>query len=368
MKSTFLTFGLRSTYIVGFGFASFLSIGTNALGATSVPTDAEVLKALATKGMDHHLKEVAEKAEILQKNAQILCENKNKKSLEKAQNSWKAAYFSWRAASPYLVGPADELKLDYKLGGWKSNDTIMEAVTSSNEYDYLRDNIEMRGYAAAEYILFVPQDATAVTTTERCSHLIDVTEEIADLTKKAKEKWDNNFKEGFITAGNGLPYMVPGDALSLVVAEILNTTEVLLRDRIGLPSNFFNGEAHPELLEAWHSKSSLNAIKAAFNGLKTSLNGDANASITQLIATRDGLTHKKNPALAKNIEKHLEKIQKILNNLSNEGPNLHSAIANDPATLKKLYKQLQKLQENLEQTVLALELDIRAGLEAQLTQ
>jgi hypothetical protein len=43
-------------------------------------------------------------------------------------------------------------------------------------------------------------------------------------------------------------------------------------------------------------------------------------------------------------------------------------LTNDKATLKPLYKQLQKLQEQLVKATLILELDVRTGLEAQLTK
>ncbi|PHR27272.1 MAG: hypothetical protein COA36_09810 [Desulfotalea sp.] len=368
MKNTF--FASRSGFkiIISVGFTTLLLAGSNVSGSTAGPTEAEVLAALATNSIDLHLSDVAKTAKQLQQASQTLCEQKDSQSLGAARDAWINAYISWRGASPYLIGPADDLKLDYKLGGWQSNDIIMEAVTSSSEYNYLRDNIEMRGYAAAEYILFVPKDPAATTTEERCSHLLSVTDEIANLTGSAKEKWDNEFREEFITAGNGLPFMVPGDALSLVVAETLNSTEILLRDRIGLPSNFFDADARPELLEAWHSKSTLKALEAAFNGISESLAGDGKASILNLIATQDGLTYKKDPALAKSIQKQLNTIKDIIAKLNKQQLNLYSELKNDPATLKQLYQQLQKLQEKIALAVLALELDIRTGLEAELTR
>lgn len=348
--------------------AGLFVVGFSSHGAAASFDETELLRVIAKKGVDSHLSSMVDKASALSVASVQLCEAKDEKSLRTAQDAWKGAYLSWRKAGPYLIGPAQDLSLDSRLGRWISNDTVMEAVTSSEEYKYLRDNSEMRGYAAAEYILFTAKDSKGAATTERCEHLLDVTQEISWLTSEAKNKWDTEFREGFVTAGNGLPYMIPGDALSLVGAEILNSTEVLLRDRIGLPSNFFQKNAKPELLEAWHSKASRDALQAAFTGIRNALEGDDTVSILNLLATKDGMAHKKDPAHAKKIHKQLSKIQKSFDKLNSKNTELYTALQDDPAKLKKLYKQLQKLQDLVVEAVLILELEVKTGLEAQLAK
>lgn len=336
--------------------------------SASTPSESHVLEVLATKAIDPALGEMAETALQLSQASEALCRDKEEASLSKARDAWREAYLSWRRSSPFLIGPAAELSLPKRIGGWRANDTLYTAITSSDDFHYMRDNIELRGYAAAEYILFSASDPVSTATDIRCGHLLDVTREIAELTASANSRWHKEFREGFVNAGNGQPFLIPGDALSPVVAQVLNTTEVLLRDYIGSPSNFFEKKTKPELLEAWHSNTTGAALLAAVKGIAQALEGDEPAGILTLVATKDGAANKKDPALAKSIGKQLEKIEKTITELNNKHPNIHAELANNKSTLKPLYKQLQKLQDNIAKSALVLELDVRAGLEAQLSR
>ena len=73
---------------------------------------------------------------------------------------------------------------------------------------------------------------------------------------------------------------MPGDALSLVLARILNVTEVLLRDRIGVPCNYFEPPTRPDYLEVWESRSTRDAFQSTIKGIRMAMVGDGDMGLT----------------------------------------------------------------------------------------
>ena len=329
--------------------------------SSATPTENEVLTSL---NVSSHLAKVAETAQDLDKAVKILCEKKDDASLQEARAVWKKAYLAWRQATPFLIGPAAPLA-DHL--GKPTNDAVLKGVVESENLASMGKGRDARGYGGVEYLLFIPSDGALATADFRCYHLLEITAEIAQETSRAHSKWLEDFQEGFVLAGNGQPYLVPGDALSLVVAEVLNSLETVLRDFIYLPSNFSGKNAKPELLEAVHSKSTRAALHAFVVGLENALTTGGDKSIAQLVASKDGLTHKKDPKLANLIRQELANIQDSLGELRTADLELFEQLENNQNTLKKIYNQMQKLQESVAQAVLVLELDIRHGLEKDLT-
>jgi len=364
MNNTITSPGIWKTFFRSIGFASLLvasGILSNASTTYATPTDSNVLDTLGRNGAKTAISEMAKTGATLASASENYCQKKDKKSLAHARQAWKAAYIAWNESAPFRIGPVKDLELNKRIGLWRSNDIIFKGATSTSDFKSMLEKPELRGFAGAEYILFASDDPSAELS---CSHLTNVTTEIATLTSQAEQCWDT-YEEGFVNAGDGMPFMMASEAMSPVVAEILNTTEQILRDRIGLPSNFFKGEAKPELLEAWHSESTGSGLQATMDGLKIALDGDAPNSLVELLATKDGLVKKKNPKLAKGIRSDLEKIDHILAKI-NKDKAIYDQLENKSSTMKKLYKRIQKLEEKLVDLSLGLELDVRAGLEAQL--
>ena len=217
-------------------------------------------------------------------------------------------------------------------------------------------------------ISFLPlKDAAAATAEGRCDHLMAITREISVMTARMESDWENINSSRFRRAGDGKPFLVPGDALSLLLARVLNTTEVLLRDRIGVPCNFFESPSRPDYLDAWESRSTRDAFKSTIHGVRQAVAG-GDTGMTRLVATWDGLYEKKDPDLAREIEKQLDRIEDALSDFDGKDLDFHARVHDSPAFLKKLYKKVNRLQELIVNAALVLELDVRSGLEVQLTE
>lgn len=349
--------------LLALALAVILPASYGAADPAAAPPLAEpqVLAALARTGALPDLTRAAGTAGELAAAARQLCEKRDAASLAQARSAWREAFLAWRRADPFLFGPADKLKRS--LGSWPAHEVALEAAVTQKNFRPMRSTADLRGYAAAEYLIFVPPDAAAATAAERCDHLLDVTGEIAALTGRARQEWDERFGPEFTSAGDGKPFLTPSDALGLAFGQMLDATERLLRDRVGAPSGFFVGSARPDQLEAWHSRSTRDAFAATVDALRLELVGDGKTGIAGLVAAKDGLVFKKNPALAADLGKQLDKIGQTLDGLGGRDLELHAELTRNPAKLKGLYQQLQKLQDQLVEASLVLELDVRGSSE-----
>ncbi len=323
--------------------------------AAAAPTEPQVLATLSERGVRPTLTALAGTGSELSAAVQALCARPDAAGLERARAAWRAAYLAWRRAEPFQFGAVKELELGKQIGYGPANTQVLDAAVTSPDLSHLLRSPDTRGYAATEFLLFAPNDAQSATRDQRCAHLTEVTREIAVLTARAARVWEQEYQSSFLAAGDGKPFLLPGDALSLPVAEALNVTERMLRDRIGPPSGFFEEPADPERLEAWHSGASRDGLRASLEGLRLLVLGDGDSGVAALVATRDGVLSKKDPKLAAALDRRLEKAIAALGD--DERP-LHLELQDKPKRLKRLYREIERLQEEIEEVTLVLELDV----------
>lgn len=323
-------------------------------------TESDVLASLATGAVRPSLTEMADTARSLAESSQRLCQRRDAAGLAAARNDWKKASAAWRRSVPFQLGPA--ASLERRLGG-PVQETVLEAAVRDGNMKQLRTGKDTRGYAAAEYLLFASANAAAATSGDRCGHLGDVTAEIAAVTARAKQEWDQGYGREFVAAGDGKPFLVPGDALSLVLARSLNCIETVLRDGIGIPGGIFTGSSRPELFYGRRSATTREAFQATLEGLKQSLLGGGSAGVVNLVATRDGVLSRKNPALAADIRRQLENIGTAIAKL--DAADLGSPGGKPSRRLRRLYNGMETLQKQLVEVTLVLELDVRSATEKQ---
>ncbi|MEI6891125.1 MAG: imelysin family protein [Pontiella sp.] len=328
--------------------------------STVQPTESEVLAAWVNQSAMPSLNRVVATAEQMNGAIERLCESPTSETLQQAQSAWVEAYLAWRHAEPFLVGPA--AAMDRQIGNGPVNRIVLDAAVDSEELAYMLKDSDVRGYAALEHLLFAPQQVAAVTTPGRSAHLVDLSAEIYTLSVRAKEQVEGDFYRDVIAAGNGDPYLVPAEALSLVFGEVLNVTERIMRNRIGEPSGYFRGPTQPLSVEAWESGAAQEGLRTAVAGLRLALWGAGEASIITLVATKDGLVEASNPQLAADLVKQLNRIQKTIEGLGGASLRLEVELAEHPNTFQRLYKQFQTLQNQLIEASLVLELDVHQGL------
>lgn len=350
---------------LAFAAAGCLIAGTCSICFAGL-TEPDVLVSIADKGIEPSLDRSANAGAGLEQAVRQLCENPGDAALKNAREKWHAAYLAWCEALPFMVGSTADA--ERKIGAWSANKVVLDAAVMQDDLTHLLKNKDTRGFSAVEHMLFAPKDAKAATAGGRCSHLRNITSEIAELTARAADEWKKEKSGRFKLAGNADPFLLPADALSLVLARILNVTEVMLRDRIGLPSNYFQTPTRPDYFEAWESRTTRDAFRATIKGIRLAVVGDETTGLTRLVATKDGLYESKDPGLARDIKKQLDKIEARLSDMADEDLDFHARVKDKPGFLKKFYKETNKLQEQIVEAALVLELDVRSGLESQLSE
>ena len=327
--------------------------------------DTEVLASFYNKGVQPGIAMFVGTAQKLSDSAKQFCANPDQKSLQQAQDAWRESYLAWCKATPFMFGPDGDLGLEKSIEEWPINETILALLVSGKVDEEKRITVgrskDLRGYGGVEYILFAAGSPKEAATSTGCSHLLEITDELSVKAVKVQQEWEQDFKDEFLSAGNGKPFLLTTDALGLAVGRALNVVEIMLAQDIGLTSNFFQGNARPYYIPAWRSKSSSDAFSASLEGLRLAIDGTGDASILKLVATRDGIYLKKNPGLASDVRKQLAKVDKAVAALGDS--DLYKKLQDKPDVLKPLYKQLQTLQELILESALVLELDIRTPLE-----
>jgi len=343
--------------------AALIVFGILISDAAALTTNSQVLENMAVQGIDAHWDDAIATARDLDAAVKQLCLAQTSESLTTARLAWEKAWLAWNRALPYLIEPASHVA---DRIGKPSNSTVLKAVVESDEFAGMRQGIDVRGYAAVEYLLFAPQISQDAVADERCLHLTDITAEITARLTRAKNRWDRDYRGGFLNAGDGRPYLNANDALSQVVAQTMNIIEDTVRERIGFPTNFNDGPAKPALLDAPYSKISLEGLQAIADGVASVMTGDGTNGLLTLLATRDGIAHKKDPGLAKDIRRQLERVDKSLQKLRDKKEPLFIVIKNKPSALKKVYKEMSRLEDMIADAAMTLELDVKKGLEAQM--
>jgi len=329
----------------------------------AAPGEGAVLSALYRDGVQPALAEMSKTAGGLRDAVAALCDEPSAAALEGARDAWRSAHIAWRQALPFLFGPADALELQRRLDTWPVNEQVLGAIVTAPDVVTEQSDFAIRGYGAVEYLLFAPTGVEEATTGLSCAYLGELTEEIATRSAQAGHAWEEGFAAEFKSAGDGEPFLTPAEAISLAYAEVLNVTETLLRERIGIPSGFFVDRPRPEYLAAGRSGEAVPAFAATLAGVRAAVMGDGETGLTRLVAAQDGIVEPKNPRLAADIERQFDRISATLARLARQGPDLQAALSRNPRVLRPLYRQIQGLQDQLVEASLVLELDVRTPIE-----
>ncbi len=224
------------------------------------------LKQIAVPGFE----KLAQRSAAFQQSVEALCTTPGDSQLAAARDSWRGLSASWRSQRPLMFGPARDMNVRRSIDHWPPNDVVAHAAIQPGAEIYTREERSARGFAAAEFLLFgdtrYPVGVAQWHEPGRCTHMRDINAEIARLSTEILRRWNRDFADMMIEGD-------PSAAASLIIAETLNTTEAILWQRLGVPTNFFRGNPKPEQLEAWRSGESLAGIKASLRTIEQLIGG-----------------------------------------------------------------------------------------------
>lgn len=275
-----------------------------------------------------------------------LCAQPTEDTLNKAQAVWRELNRSWQGAMPLLFGPADKLNVKRKLGYWPTHETVLQVVVARDTADGVRNDPSVRGIAALEMMLFGNEGdviASHWRIPQRCDHAQALSNEIHQLATELYSQWEQHYQNDFkaLTAQR---------ALSLITAEVLNTVEAILWQRLGMPANFFRGETEIHKAEAWRSQESLAGIRASLNAMHVILRGDVNSIGLVNVVVLDAPEQAKALALAVDHATHV---------LQPMPPSLKQAMADDLDSVEALFNAIQDTKEQLLAAATAMQLTVQ---------
>lgn len=264
---------LRNMVIGGLGI--FLSgCGQQALNIAPA-SSKQVIEDITERVVLPALEQLSVSTKGLLLSAQELCKQPSSERLTETKSAWVNANLAWRKVRPFLFGPADKLRIRRQLDDWPTHALVLNALLKEQAEASLFGDKSVRGFAAVEMMLYGDQTYPAVSgqwqSDTNCLHIQDVAKEIYQLSTQLHENWLQAYGETFT-------HMQSQEALSLLFAEMLNTTDALLWQRLGIPANFFRGAVKTEQLEAWRSSQSLQGIIASLNTISIMLTDEAGKS------------------------------------------------------------------------------------------
>ncbi len=327
-----------------------------AAGLAGEPEQLDTLATLTNSSLTAEIENLKHGAGELHTAIIQLCSKPDTEHLQLARQSWSKAFLAVRQTEPLRL--TTELKRSRDLTR-VTNAIVLDAALADAQLADLLAQKESRGYLAIEQMLFAPQDAAAATTPNRCAHLQTTAAELKTWAQQVFDLWQNELAPGLRNAGDGQPYLAANEPLNLLMAGLLNSSEWMLRDRISVPSGLFETAAKPELLEGGTSNSAVAAFTATIDGMAAILGTpDSMNGLLYLVATQDGLVSKKDPGLAEDIVDRMDDIRAILADLGKASVPLATSLTMNNKVLKKLYKEVNKLQKLLIKASLVLELNV----------
>ncbi len=290
-----------------------------------------------------------------------LCHPQTKESLMdsllQAQIYWKESIALWRESRAYQISPIKSLYVYQQVDQLPVNTIIIDAVLKDASVHPGEKERSIYGYASLEYLLFADNDAKAALTQlkdkQTCQFLKNTAVDLAKNIKKIKKYWltePDGAKQQFKEA-KGKFYLDQKEVTTNIVAQMLNSIEVVVWHKMGLPSNFFRGNPELTKLDAWRSQSSLSNIKAVISGVDKIYGDIETMGIYHLIDAKD-------KKLANSIRSHFDHINLLLDKLTLP---IEEGFNDPPDEFEEIFHELQELQNEL--TEMAKELELKLVFE-----
>ena len=214
----------------------------------------------------------------LENAVKTLRDNPSLETLQAAQEAWLAASAAWQRANLFEVGGLEMTVLFNQISKAPTDPKLIDkAIAEGASAESVGST--SKGLPALEYLLFNPDGDEAVLTSlkdsARMDYLVDLS---SDLFQKADELhtlWSpdgENYAATF-AAADEQGGKTQG-SINMLVNEMINQSETIVRDKLGAPLGKMNGgEPAPEAAEAARSDAStanlisnLEALKMTFNG------------------------------------------------------------------------------------------------------
>ena len=219
-----------------------------------------------------------EQTQALEEAVQTLSQNPSQETLQAAQETWTAASAAWQRVNLFEVGGLEMTMLFNQISKTPTDPALIDKAISEGKYAESVGSTS-KGLPALEYLLFSPKgDEATLTSLEDAAWMDYLVDLSTDLSQKADELhtlWSpdgENYAATF-AAADAQGGKTQG-SINMLVNEMVNLSEVIVRDKLGRPLGKMNGgEPAPETAEAARSDASLVNLISNVEALKMTFNG-----------------------------------------------------------------------------------------------
>ncbi|MCL3852522.1 peptidase M75 [Parabacteroides sp. GYB001] len=255
-------------------------------------------------------KNMLDKVTIFKNKVDAFVASGNQNDLNVACQAWRDAREPWEFSEAHLGGPATNLNLDPSMDSWPLDKEGINTIIKSGDFSELEgyddDNMELRGFHTAEYMLFFDgqprdlskiQDEIDLTNTNLKKYLQIVVNDILKDTETLYNAWakgledDDTYSTPYgeaLKKHDGTNGMTSAETvLATILSEeggMANIANEVGEAKIGDPITNYKEDPEKGLLsvESWYSWNSItdysNNIKGVKNCYLGSLDGKVNAS------------------------------------------------------------------------------------------
>jgi len=306
--------------------------------------------------------EAVKQRELSQAFCQAVESDQQQSLKQQLQNQWRATMSAWAGVQPIGFGPLDDGNLRWKLQFWPDRKDLarkkIEAlIASDDELTAARvasASVSVQGLAALEYLLFDTSGGAldgyqnGEQASRRCLLLQAVAERVQQVTRRLLNEWSGEInKPGYADtysqpgADNPL-YQNNNAAIAALLDTLVVGSEVVKRNKLGIPVGKDVGHAKPYRLEAWRSQHSLTLMRASVTTLEQLYRGNGGFGLQDYLLEAT----KVDAALLRDIDESFKAVNAQFTQI--EGP-LFTQLKRPEyhAPLVELHRRLNVLQSNL---------------------
>lgn len=207
-------------------------------------------------------KDFSKKSAALKSAAYAFTQSPTAAGLANLRTAWETAYIAWQRASPYQVGKAEALQMDYQMNTYPTNTADLKTYLMSQNYDLNSQNLhDEQGFPAIDYLIYgLSADQAALighyTDTQNGEkykkYLNALSDRIATLSAQVVADWEGGYRSKFIEKNQS---SVTSSVDKMVNYYIVKFYERQLREnKIGTPSGARTGVPVADKVEAYYKK------------------------------------------------------------------------------------------------------------------
>ena len=242
------------------------------------------------------------------------------------QNAFEAAYLSWQRASPFLTGPAEDVRLLEQTNVYPTDTArLLEEPDANLE---LPANADLQGFPAIDYLLYGTRGPSP-----HSDGIVRRTARLASLATQVRDAWAGDYRDRYVAAAGSNATA----SVDRTVNDYIFWYEKHLRaGKVGLPAGVFSSSPDPALAEApYHGALSRRLFQAGLRAARDFFTTDPGLQryLDELGVERDG------QLLSQRVTANFDMAGAIASGLNDD---LGDQVRADNTAMLQLYDLLQR--------------------------